>query len=57
MTIKELDRRKAFWISFAYIVLSPIFVHYGMNIEIVKSSTIALTGLGIANYFSKPSGA
>lgn len=54
MTIKDKDRRNAFWISFWYIVLSPLMVYFGLDIEAVKASTFALTGLGVANYFSKP---
>ena len=54
MSIKDKDRRKAFWISFIYIVLSPLMVHFGLDIEAVKFSTLSLTGLGVANYFSAP---
>lgn len=57
MTIKEKDRRKAFWISFAYVIVSPLMVHYGLDGETVKASAYSLTTLGIANYFSKPTGA
>ena len=56
MTIKDKDRRKAFWISFIYIVSAPLMVMLGGDIETIKHSVLALTGLGVANYFSKPSG-
>ncbi len=56
MTYKDADRRKAFWVSFTYIIISPIMVHYGLNQTAVESSVMALTGLGVANYFSKPTG-
>ena len=56
MTIKDRDRRKAFWISFIYIVSAPLMVMLGGDIETIKHSVLALTGLGVANYFSKPSG-
>ena len=54
MTMKDKDRRKAFWISFLFIVLSPLMVHFGLESESVKASAYALTTLGIANYFSSP---
>ena len=54
MTIKDKDRRLAFWISFWYIVLSPLMVYFGLDIDAVKFSVLSLTGLGIANYFSHP---
>ena len=56
MTLKDKDRRKAFWISFTFIILSPIMVHYGLDKESVKASAYALTTLGVANYFSNPTG-
>jgi len=56
MTLKDKDRRRAFWISFTFIILSPIMVHLGLDIESVKASSYALTTLGVANYFSKPTG-
>lgn len=56
MTIKDSDRRRAFWISFVYICVAPILVKVGFDTEMVKTSAMALTTLGIANYFSKPSG-
>ena len=56
MTLKDKDRRKAFWISLWYIVLSPLMVHFGLDAESVKASAYALTGLGVANYFSAPTG-
>ncbi len=51
---KSKDRRLAFWISFIYILTAPIMVKYGLEGEVVKSSAYALTGLGVANYFSTP---
>ena len=54
MSIKDADRRKAFWLSFVYVMTSPIQVHLGMDIEAVKASSYALTTLGVANYFTKP---
>lgn len=54
--IKDSDRRKAFWISLLYVVTSPIQVYFGLDAEIVKSSSYALTTLGVANYFSSPKG-
>ena len=56
MTVKDKDRRTAYWVSFIYICISPLMVKLGADIEIVKSSSYALTTLGIANYFSKPTG-
>jgi len=53
-TTKDKDRRKAFWVSFIYILTAPIQVHFGMEADIVKNSCLALASLGIANYFSKP---
>lgn len=56
MTIKDKDRRLAFWISFVFVVMSPFIVKYlEVELESVKASAYALTTLGIANYFSKPS--
>lgn len=55
MTVKELDRRRAFWVSFLYIVLAPLMVYLGANIEAIQMSVMALTGLGVANYATKPS--
>ncbi len=55
MLRKDKDRRVAFWVSFIFIVFSPGLVYVGLEIEIVKSSAFALTGLGVANYFSTPS--
>ncbi len=54
MSIKDKDRRKAFWISFTYVVLSPLLVYMGADAETVKTSAYALTSLGIANYLSSP---
>ena len=54
MSIKDKDRRLAFWISFAFISLSPLIVLVGLDDESVKASAYALTTLGIANYFSSP---
>ena len=56
MTLKDKDRRKAFWISFLFIILSPIMVHFGLDIEVIKASAYSLTTLGVANYFSNPKG-
>jgi hypothetical protein len=56
MTIKDSDRRKAFWISFVYILSAPIQVKLGLDAEAVKASAYAVTTLGIANYFTKPQG-
>jgi len=56
MTIKDQDRRKAFWISFIYILTAPLQVKYGMDVDTVKNSCLAVASLGIANYFSKPQG-
>ena len=56
MTIKDQDRRKAFWVSFIYIISAPILVYLGMDVESVKASSYALTTLGVANYFTKPAG-
>ena len=56
MTIKDQDRRKAFWISFSFIALAPVMVKLGLDAESVKASAYALTTLGIANYFSSPTG-
>ena len=56
MTLKDRDRRKAFWISFIFILFSPIMVHFGLDSESVKASAYALTTLGVANYFSAPTG-
>ena len=56
MTIKDKDRRLAFWVSVCYIVASPLMVMLGMDAESVKASSYALTTLGVANYFSKPTG-
>jgi len=56
VTIKDKDRRRAFWISFVYILTAPIQVHYGMDVDTVKNSCLAVASLGIANYFSKPTG-
>jgi hypothetical protein len=54
MMRKERDRRVAFWLSFGFVFFSPGLVLVGLDIEIVKSSAFALTGLGVANYFSAP---
>lgn len=54
MTIKDKDRRKAFWISFVYVILSPLMVHFGLDLEAMKMSVLSVTSLGVANYFSKP---
>ena len=54
MSIKDKDRRLAFWISFTFIALSPLMVLVGLDDESVKASAYALTTLGIANYFSSP---
>ena len=54
MSIKDKDRRLAFWISFTFISLSPLMVLIGLDGESVKASAYALTTLGIANYFSTP---
>ena len=56
MSIKDADRRKAFWISFIYVMTAPLQILYGMDAEAVKASSYALTTLGVANYFTKPAG-
>ena len=56
MTTKDQDRRKAFWASFIYVCISPVLVYVGLDAEVVKTSAVALTSLGIANYFSSPKG-
>ena len=55
MTIKERDRRKMFWASVGYIMTSPLAVYIGADIEMMKFAVMTLGGLGVANYFSKPS--
>ena len=54
MTIKDRDRRRAFWIGVVFIILSPLMVYLGLDAESVKASAYSLTTLGIANYFSNP---
>ena len=54
MSIKDKDRRLAFWISFTFVITSPIMIYFGLDNESVKASAYALTTLGIANYFSSP---
>ena len=54
MSIKDKDRRLAFWISFTFVITSPIMIYFGLDNESVKASAYALTTLGIANYFSTP---
>ena len=57
MSVKDQDRRLAFWISFVFIASAPYqVVFFGMDAEAVKASAYALTTLGVANYFSKPTG-
>ena len=56
MTVKDQDRRTAFWISFIYILSAPIQVKLGLDAEAVKASVYAATTLGVANYFSEPKG-
>jgi hypothetical protein len=56
MTIKDKDRRKAFWLIVIYVVSAPVQVKLGLDAESVKASAYALTGLGLGNYFSKPQG-
>lgn len=56
MTIKDRDRRKAFWVSFVFVATAPIMVKLGLDEESVKASAYALTTLGVANYFSSPTG-
>ena len=55
MSVKDKDRRLAFWFSFVFIVVSPAMVYFGLDKESIKASAYALTTLGIANYFSTPS--
>ena len=54
MSLKDRDRRKMFWGSVAYIVMSPAAVYIGADIEMMKYSVMTLGGIGVANYFSSP---
>lgn len=54
MSMKDKDRRLLFWIAVVYILTAPIQVKLGLDAESVKASAYALTGLGVANYFSSP---
>jgi len=54
LDIKNSDRRLLFWLTVIYILTAPIQVKLGLDAEAVKASAYALTGLGVANYFSSP---